>query len=51
MTGHSHVSAVQAIRVGQHIGIDWVSASLHAKQFRTGMESNSSTARGTRRPT
>ena len=47
MTGHGHVSAEQAIRVGQHIGINWVSASFHVEQFRTGMQSNSSTARGT----
>jgi hypothetical protein len=38
MTAHGRVSAEQATRVGQRIGIDWASASFDVEQFRAGME-------------
>ncbi len=38
MTAHSRVSAEEATRVGDRIGIDWASASFDVEQFRAGME-------------
>jgi uncharacterized protein DUF5661 len=38
MTTHSRVSAEEATRVGDRIGIDWTSASFDVEQFRAGME-------------
>jgi hypothetical protein len=38
MTAHGRVSAEEAIRVGERLGIDWVSSRFDIEQFRAGME-------------
>jgi Protein of unknown function (DUF5661) len=38
MTGLTHFSADDAIRVGAEIGIDWDSAPFNLEQFRSGMD-------------
>lgn len=38
MTPHGRVSAEEATRVGELIGIDWASSSFDAEQLRAGME-------------
>jgi hypothetical protein len=38
MTGHGSVSADEATRIGERIGIDWASSSFDVEQFRAGME-------------
>jgi hypothetical protein len=48
MAARAHFSADAARRVGAEIGIDWDSAPFDLEQFRSGMESNSSTVATTR---
>ena len=38
MTAHGRVSADEATRIGELIGVDWASARFDVEQFRVGME-------------
>jgi len=38
MTADGHVSAQEATRIGEQIGLDWASSSFDVEQFRAGME-------------